>query len=502
MRHLSARLRPHRLRPGTLAAALTLAGALSGLVAMAVFVATRIDASTLSALHNASARRADLAFATLAALAAATTLAVWATSHSWYRAWMVAPLGVLYGTLAAEAITASGREDRAAALVLLAVAPSLAIVVGAAIAAWGVHRGHLVAVVALASSLALAPAVLAATVLADDLADARLFANQLPGWRVERRADHVSVDSAGRAWGVTPWELASPASLLLRDPDSGEFRAVRTRAEGWPPTLLGSDRLGRTWWASSALENPFQPVLEVESAGRFSTVAPPAWPLPPLDAVALGSDGTLAALHADHAGSGALVLEIHDDGGWRAVRPPLPHRGRTALVDLAVDDDGSIWIWHEAAPSELRRFHRDRWTTVPLPFVPGLVSDVRTVPVAVAPPVVFVPGPDDRLRLHDEAGRQLVTLDTGGRRGDPVPVPTGRPVVVDGGGRVWVARPGGVAVVAANGTVLYDSGRAGLPSIEVESVAVGEDHAWIAVRRERARAILRFDHGAALARVR
>jgi hypothetical protein len=500
-------VRPPSIRPRhqpaqlpTVARALGAAGAIWGLAVMAVFVADRIDSTTLSVLHNAGARRGDIGYALAAIAAALAALVAAVVGTAWFKGWLLAGFGVAYATLAAEAVAASTHHDRLGGFLLLAVAPSVPVLAAAVVWAWAVHLVHALAVVGLVTSLVVITPVLGGTVLQDNLQEVRLFAGHQPHWMVEHRADNAFVDGLGRVWGVQPWRLADTAALHLRDPLSGRFEVLLTRPDGWPPSVIGTDAGGRTWLVSSELADPFAPVFDYEVDGHIARLPGPDRPLPPLDAVALDTGrGNIVALHSDLSLDARAVLEIHDaERGWRTVTTPVAHPGRTATIDIAVDRRGAVVVWHEGRPDLLHRYDGTRWERLTLPFAAASITDAASAPIALDPFRAFVPGVDAALRLHDPVGGRLVTLDEAGAVSGTVPLRDGVPLAVDSEGRVWVRGPRGLVLLSAEGEPIYDSAAAGLPSAVVESVAVGEEHAWLLVRRGRATTLLRFDHGAAL----
>ena len=111
---------------------LGITGAVWGAVSMTYLLATWVDGSTSSWLHNPSARRADL---TYGALALVTALAVLVLFVSPLRRTAVVGSAVgalLYGTAGLNAIESSERHDRLAS-VFVFVVPAVALMVAAAL---------------------------------------------------------------------------------------------------------------------------------------------------------------------------------------------------------------------------------------------------------------------------------------------------------------------------------------------------------------------------------
>ena len=264
--------------------------------------------------------------------------------------------------------------------------------------------------------------------------------------------------------------------------------------------MLGTDADGATWLVGSDASDPFEPVVETFLDGRFTRIAAPDVPLPPLDAVALDRRrGRLYALHSDFRIPARAVLERFDGTGWRAEATPITSPSRVARLDMAVDPDGVLWVWHEGEPATLWRFDGSAWSTVPLPFDVEPTADLPELSPSVDPFATFLVAPDGALWLFDRDRARLVLLDDAGGIDDTRPLDEEcTPLVIDRDERVWCRGPVGLLVVAPDGRVVYDAEVAGIPDSTVLSIAVAPDAAWVRLERGRAVALLRFDHREAL----
>lgn len=477
--------------------AVALAGALWGIGANAYLVARSVDETVPSFLQNPTARHDDLvhAFVGGACFTAALALLLVRRVPEVVRLVVVAVLAVTGVTFTAEAIVLSAQPNALVGLVVIALPPFVLLAMGVVAVAFARGRPLLGGV--LAVLLALSVAVLDLFVIDDPFREATVFLGLHANWRPEPDVENAFVDGAGNVWGVQPWRIASPSALSLRR--DGRFVELEERAHGWPPTIVGVDGSGATWIASSRLDDPFDPVIERYHDDRLDQVPAPERRLPPFDAVAVDRRGhRFYALHTDFGIPARMVLEIHDGGRWLARVTPLVVDERPRAIDLAVDPDGRVWVWHGESADRVYIFESGVWSVVRLGFEasPG---DVGHDPITLDPYDVFVAGPEGSLWMFDEGTRRLVQPPVTSGEAVSIPLPAGcTPLAFDGEARVWCAGRGRLRVVDASGDVVYDSLAQGLPSFRVESVAIGEEEAWVAVTRGDARQLLRFDHAAAL----
>lgn len=474
------------------------AGAVWAVVAAGYLLSRWVDETTVSILHNPAARRADLGWGVLAlVIGMAALAALLRTPPRALR--VVLPLAALgYGVTTALALNASARRDRLASDLLFSVAPTLLMVVAAVILVAAMAHHPVRVAVEAAAVVAVVSVLLGTTLLRDPTSEARVFAGLVPHWQVERAVDNVFVDDAGTAWGVRPWALAETATLYRLD--GGRFERVADREDGWPPTVVGTLAGGATVMVLSERDDPFEPVFEVHRDGKVERLPAPDPPLPPLDAVAVDpATGRVFGLHSDFAVPARAVLEIYDDGRWETVETPLEHSGRVASVDAGVDPRGRLWVWHDGDPATIHRYDEGRWTSVRLPFRARSATDVDEPPLTMDPFDTFLHDRRGALWLLDADADRLVTL---GRNDEVVAGPELPadcvPVALDRRQRVWCRYPGGLGVVGPDGEDVYDTRRSGLPSFDVESVAVADDRAWVRVQRGRAEELLRFDHATVL----
>lgn len=193
------------------------------------------------------------------------------------------------------------------------------------------------------------------------------------------------------------------------------------------------------------------------------------------------------------------MLEVYEDGQWHAVDTPVAYRDRTSLVDMAVDRDGHLWVWHDEQPSTLHRYDGRSWNTVELAFDIESTADFSLLSPALDPFQALVRSPDGRLWVFDHDGRRLAQLTPTGPLVRTRPLPNEAvPLTVDDRGRAWCRGPVGLLVVDDSGQLLYDAEASGIPGSRVEAVAVTEETAWVELVRGAARELLRFDHTDAL----
>lgn len=477
--------------------AVALAGALWGIGANAYLVARSVDETVPSFLQNPTARHDDLvhAFAGGACFTAALVLLLVRRAPEAVRLVAGAVLAVTGVTLTAEATVLSAQPNALVGLAVLAMPPFVLLATGVVAVAFSRRRRLLGGMLAVA--LALSVTILDLFVIDDPFREATVFLGLHANWRPEPDVENAFVDGAGNVWGVQPWRSASPSALSRRR--DGRFVELEERAHGWPPTIVGVDGSGATWIASSRLDDPFDPVVERYHDGRLEPVPSPARRLPPFDAVAVDPKGhRFYALHTDFAIPARMVLEIHDGARWVARPTPLIVDERPRTIDLAVDPDGRVWVWHGESPDRAYVFSDGVWSVVRLGFEAS-AGDVGHDPITLDPYEVFVSDPDRRLWMFDERTLRLVPASVTNAEATAISLPTGcTPLAFDGEARVWCAGRGRLRVVDASGDVVYDSLAQGLPIFRVQSVAIGEEEAWVVVTRGDARQLLRFDHGAAL----
>jgi hypothetical protein len=479
---------------------LGITGAVWGAVSMTYLLYTWVDGSTPSWLHNASARRADLTYGALALVSAIAVLVLFVSPLRRTAVVGAAVGALLYVTAGLNAIESSERHDRLAS-VFVFVVPAVALMVAAALrGASALTRPGWRGPVIVAAGLALAAFVLTFTWAEGPIEEQRVFAGLLPSWQLERRVDQVIVDDADNVWGFLPWEETETVTASLLDRRTDTFEPRRERAASWPPIVLGTDAGGATWLVGSDASDPFEPVVETFRDGRFTRIPAPDVPLPPLDAVALDRPrGRLYALHSDFTIPARAVLERFDGTSWRADTTPITSPSRLARLDMAVDPDGVLWVWHEGAPAMLWRFDGSVWSTVPLPFDVEATRDVPQLSPSVDPFATFLVAPDGALWLFDRDRARLVQLDEDGDVDATRPLDEEcTPLVIDREERVWCRGPVGLLVVAPDGRVVYDAEVAGIPVSTVLSIAVASDAAWVRLERDRAVELLRFDHPEAL----
>jgi hypothetical protein len=480
--------------------ALGITGAVLGAVSMAYLLSTWVDGSTASWLHNPSARRADLTYGAVALVTAFAVLILFISPLRRTAVVGSAVGALLYGTAGLNAIESSERHDRLASAVVLVV-PALVLMVAAALrGSSALTRPSWRGPVIVSAALALAAFVLTFTWAEGPIEEHRIFAGLLPSWHLERRVDHVIVDEADNAWGFLPWEETETVTASLLDRRTDTFEALRERAASWPPIVLGTDVSDATWLVGSDASDPFEPVVETFRDGRFTRIPAPDVPLPPLDAVALDRQrGTLYALHTDFAIPARAVLERFDGTSWRADATPITSPSRLARLDMAVDPDGVLWVWHEGAPATLWRFDGSVWSTVRLPFDVEATREVPQLAPSLDPFATFLVAPDGALWLFDRDRARLVRLDEAGDIDATRPLDEEcTPLVIDRDERVWCRGPVGLLVVSPDGRVVYDAEVAGIPDSIVLSIAVASDAAWLRLERDRAVHLLRFDHREAL----
>jgi hypothetical protein len=473
-------------------------GAVWGVVAVGYLLSRWIDTTTTSMLHNPTARRADIGWGVLALLVAlVAAVAVVRASPRALRV-LLPILAPAYGVAAMRALDASPRRDRLASELLFTVPPTVLLLAAAVLVVVATAHHPLRVAIEAVAVVSLVAVLLGATLLRDPASEARVFAGLLPYWQVEREVDNAFVDDAGVVWGVRPWALAETAGLYRFD--DGRFLHVADRDDGWPPTVVGTLADGGTVMVSSARDNPFEPIFEVHRDGAIERLPTPQPPLPPLDGIAVdAASGRVFGLHSDFAVPARAVLEIFDDGEWETVDTPLEHAGRLASVDVAVDRRGRLWVWHGGEPATIHRFDGREWTSARLPFRARSATDVAALPLTMDPFDTFLPDGSGNLWLFDSDRSRLATLapDDSLTVGPVLPEDC-VPVTLDHRRRVWCREPGGLTIVGRDGAVLYDTRRSGLPTVEVVSVAVGAEHAWVLVQRGEGQALLRFDHSDAL----
>ena len=95
------------------------------------------------------------------------------------------------------------------------------------------------------------------------------------------------------------------------------------------------------------------------------------------------------------------VLGRFDGTGWRADATPITSPSRLARLDMAVDPDGVLWVWHEGEPATLWRFDGSAWSTVRLPFDVESTAELPQVSPSVDPFATFLVAPDGALWLFD-----------------------------------------------------------------------------------------------------
>jgi sugar lactone lactonase YvrE len=476
-----------------------LAGALWGIAGNAYIVAGSVDETIPSFLQNPSARHDDIVYALTAAAAHVVALAALTGPRVPHvaRTVVAAMAAVAALSLTGEAIVLSAQPNALVALVALALPPFALLVLGSVTMA--LDRGRRSLAVGLLVGVAVSSTVLDVFVVRDPFREAVVYLGLHRDWEVETATDNVVVDGAGNVWGVRPWQAAA-SSALSRQDDEGRFTVLDDRPHGWPPTIVGVDAAGDTWIASSDFDDPFEPVVEVYRDGRLHRVSPPAWRLPPLDAMAVDPNGRrFLALHSDFHVPARIVLEEHADGQWRTRATPVHVRGRAGHLDLAVDEGGRVWVWHEGEPDRVHVLDGDRWSVPRLEFDAAPIEDLGRLTIRLDTYEAFVRGADDRLWMFDRHGGRLVELAPDGSEDDAIVLPEDcTPMALDHARRVWCGGGSGVRIADAGGTVLYDSGARGLPQFRVESLSVGPDTAWLRVARGDARQLLRFDHVAAL----
>lgn len=485
-----------RARWGRWARWSAVAGGAAGVLAGGYLVETSADKHVISILHNEAVRRADLGFGALAMALAAVAVVVALTARHWAAGWALGLLALGFVAAAGRAVDASDQPDRLAGLVGLVLPSALLLGIGGLLWCVAGERPRL-AVGAFVSGGAVLAAGIAATSLEDPIDQAQLFAGLQPGWEVEDDVDNVFVDDAGRVWGVRPWAAMEVTALHLRDVRTGRFEPVRTRGSGWPPAVVGSDADGRTWFVSSDAADPFAPLVEVHRSGRIAPAPAPDRPLPPLDAVALDRGaGILFGLHSDFAVPAVAVLEVLEGATWTTVATPISHAGRFALVDAAVGTEGELWVWHDGEPDVLHRYDGTTWRTRRLPFDLEPTTERAPAETALDPFRTFIRDGDGHLWVFDREVGRLVGIHPDGsvRRGRRLPADA-TPLVVDRDGFVWCRSPSGLVVVDDDGVVRYDSAAAGMPDLEVESVAVDRSLAWVRGTLGDGTVLLRFDHG-------
>ena len=91
------------------------------------------------------------------------------------------------------------------------------------------------------------------------------------------------------------------------------------------------------------------------------------------------------------------VLERFDGTRWRTEDTPITSPSRLERLDMAVDPDGVLWVWHEGEPATLWRFDGSAWSTVPLPFDVESTADLPQLSPSVDPFATFLVTPDGAL---------------------------------------------------------------------------------------------------------
>ena len=261
--------------------------------------------------------------------------------------------------------------------------------------------------------------------------------------------------------GLPAVDEAETVTASLLDRRSDTFETLRdVRPAGRRPCSAPTPTVRRGWCSDAT---PFEPVVETFRDGRFTRVPAPDVPLPPLDAVALDRRrGRLYLLHSDFAFPARAVLERFDGTRWRTEDTPITSPSRLERLDMAVDPDGVLWVWHEGEPATLWRFDgwrgqrcRCRSTSNPLQTCRSSRRPSTRLPRCSCP--------DGALWLFDRDRARLVQLDDAGGIDDTRPLDEEcTPLVIDRDERVWCRGPVGLLVVAPDGRVVYDAEVAGL----------------------------------------